>query len=102
MIDNFLRFRDLQKRGIVPNRVTLHNRISAMAFRRGAGLVRIPAHGLKAKLLRGSRHVPLTASHGRHRAVRACDPWLTEMVAGGPLILIGAKPGVTSRRWSAV
>jgi 2-dehydrotetronate isomerase len=38
----------------------------------------------------------------RHRAVRACDPWLTEMVAGGPLILIGAKPGVTSRRWSAV
>jgi len=38
MIDNFLRFRDLQKRVIVPNRVTLHNRIKRDGFPAGRRL----------------------------------------------------------------
>jgi predicted DNA-binding transcriptional regulator AlpA len=35
MIDKFLRFRDLQERGVIKNRVTLHNRIKHQGFFEG-------------------------------------------------------------------
>ena len=35
MIDKFLRFRDLQERGVIKNRVTLHNRIKHQGFPEG-------------------------------------------------------------------
>ena len=38
MIEKFLRFRDLQERGIVENRVTLHNRIKDHGFPAGRKL----------------------------------------------------------------
>jgi predicted DNA-binding transcriptional regulator AlpA len=38
MIDKFLRFRDLQERGVIKNRVTLHNRIKNEGFPEGRKL----------------------------------------------------------------
>jgi len=35
MIDKFLRFADLQERGVIKNRVTLHNRIKNEGFPEG-------------------------------------------------------------------
>ena len=70
MIDKFLRFRDLQERGVIKNRVTLHNRIKTRAFPRAAKLARIRGRGLRPKLPHGSHRGPLTESRGQNRAMR--------------------------------